>query len=293
MSQGVTIKGKTADGRNVEVRVDNDGYLILGGSGGGLTDDELRASPVVVRESGVTSTVNATDDPLGVGGTFVGEWEDVTNYDYLELTIFTDVDSEVNGALLALSMDGGTTTHKYIPQTILGGYGAFTFVVPVTSFNAYKIIYTNGGVAQTVFKTRIEMKTGANPIPLAPLGAVLNPTLSGAVVRLSSDTYQSDGDTATSSGDNSIIIPDASKRIRLYYIMLNADGSNTTDVTVTVKFGAGGDPKYKLSLRKGAIFARNIGAGRRYIEGGVGEALVFSLSTAVNGLHWSVEYEQV
>ena len=34
MSQGVTIKGKTSSGHNLEVRVDDNGYLVVSSSGG-------------------------------------------------------------------------------------------------------------------------------------------------------------------------------------------------------------------------------------------------------------------
>jgi len=76
MSQGATIKGKTVDGLNVELSVDAQGRLILapesvggGGSGSGLTDTELRATPVPVTDANLSSVIKA-EDSLSVSGDF-------------------------------------------------------------------------------------------------------------------------------------------------------------------------------------------------------------------------------
>lgn len=89
----------------------------------------------------------------------------------------------------------------------------------------------------------------------------------------------------SSSGDNSIVaITDTPK---LYYISLSADGANTADVAATVKIGT--SEKYKVSLKAGAIWARNIGAGRWYVTGSAGEDIIVNLSAAQT-VHVSVEY---
>ena len=98
--------------------------------------------------------------------------------------------------------------------------------------------------------------------------------------------------TAGSSGDNTIYTPATGKAVGLQYICLSADGANTADVTATVKFGAGGAAKYKLSLKPGAIWARNIGARMRWLAGAVDEALIVNLS-AVQNVHVSAEVEDV
>ncbi len=92
-------------------------------------------------------------------------------------------------------------------------------------------------------------------------------------------------------GVNHVHIPFADNRIRLAYIALSADGANTADVTVTIKFGAD-SPLYKFSLKPGCILARNIGAGRHRIQGQIGEALVATLSAAQT-VHVSIEFEEV
>ena len=90
---------------------------------------------------------------------------------------------------------------------------------------------------------------------------------------------------ASSSGDNTIVsitnIP------KLYYICLSANGANSADVTAIVKIGA--TTKYKVSLKAGAIWARNIGAEKRYVTGIAGDDIIVNLSAAQT-VHVSVEY---
>lgn len=89
----------------------------------------------------------------------------------------------------------------------------------------------------------------------------------------------------SSSGDNTIVA--ITNTPKLYYVSLSADGSNGADVTATVKVGA--SSKYKVSLKAGAIWARNIGAGRWYVTGSAGEDIIVNLSAAQT-VHVSVEY---
>jgi len=93
---------------------------------------------------------------------------------------------------------------------------------------------------------------------------------------------------ATASGDTTIV--SITNSPRLYYISLSANGANSADVTAIVKIGA--TNKYKVSLKAGAIWARNIGAGNSYVTGASGEDIVVNLSAAQT-VHVSVEYADV
>lgn len=90
---------------------------------------------------------------------------------------------------------------------------------------------------------------------------------------------------ASSSGDNTIV--SITNTPKLYYVCLSANGANSADVTAIVKIGA--TTKYKVSLKAGAIWARNIGAEKRYVSGSVGEDIIVNLSAAQT-VHVSVEY---
>jgi len=106
------------------------------------------------------------------------------------------------------------------------------------------------------------------------------------------DTYNVATLTSSSSGNATIITPSGSNHVRVHYVMMNADGANTADVTAAVRFAAAGVLLYKTSLKAGSIFARNVGAGRRYIGGAAGEALILNLSAA-QAVNVTVEYEEV
>lgn len=93
---------------------------------------------------------------------------------------------------------------------------------------------------------------------------------------------------ASSSGDNTIV--SITNTPKLYYICLSANGANSADVTAIVKIGS--TTKYKVSLKAGAIWARNIGAEKRYVTGGAGEDIIVNLS-ATQTVHVSVEYADV
>ena len=90
---------------------------------------------------------------------------------------------------------------------------------------------------------------------------------------------------ASSSGDNTIV--SITNTPKLYYVCLSANGANSADVTAIVKIGA--TTKYKVSLKAGAIWARNIGAEKRYVTGSAGEDIIVNLSAAET-VHVSVEY---
>jgi hypothetical protein len=116
-------------------------------------------------------------------------------------------------------------------------------------------------------------------------------TIDGTVT-VSSESLSPTASSASSSGDNTIFTPGGGQSSRVYYLALSADGGNSADVTAIVKFGAGGSAKYKVSLKPGSMFARNIGAGKRYMQGAANEALIVNLSAAQT-VHVSVEAESV
>lgn len=89
----------------------------------------------------------------------------------------------------------------------------------------------------------------------------------------------------TTSGDTTLV--SITGKPQLFYISLSANGANSADVTVTVKIGT--SEKYKVSLKPGSIWARNVGAGRSFITGATGENIIINLS-ASQTVHASIEY---
>lgn len=127
--------------------------------------------------------------------------------------------------------------------------------------------------------------TSAKPLTL--IGDALKVTAGGTA----GETYPAGSSTVTVSGNTTVLTPTSGKAVRLYYICLSARTVNSDGVDVAVKF-VGGSDLYKVSLLPGAIWARNIGAGRFYIQGGVDVALQLNLS-AGQAILASFEYEFV
>jgi len=96
--------------------------------------------------------------------------------------------------------------------------------------------------------------------------------------------------TYNTPGDNVVHTPASGKYIVLQYLCLSADGQNSTPVLVAISW-EGGAQIYKISLVPGAIWARNIGAGRRVVTGDVGQALKINLSAA-QSVHYNEESEE-
>jgi hypothetical protein len=95
--------------------------------------------------------------------------------------------------------------------------------------------------------------------------------------------------TASGAGDATILTPPGGQSVRLFYLCLGSPGGNTGAQTVTARFGANA-PIYTIPLVPGAIWARNIGAGRFYQQGqAVNESLTLNLSTG-EAVCWSAEY---
>lgn len=91
---------------------------------------------------------------------------------------------------------------------------------------------------------------------------------------------------ANQSGDNVIVA--ITNTPKLYYFSISANGANDADVTAILKIGS--SVKYKVSLKPGSIFARNISAEKRYVGGADGGDIIVNLS-APQTVHVSVEYE--
>lgn len=126
-------------------------------------------------------------------------------------------------------------------------------------------------------------------LPVGTSGVAINPATEEKqdtiVTALGESAITATSVDASSSGDNTIV--SITNTPKLYYVCLSANGANSADVTAIVKIGA--TTKYKVSLKAGAIWARNIGAEKRYVTGSAGEDIIVNLSAAQT-VHVSVEY---
>jgi hypothetical protein len=108
---------------------------------------------------GVIDANNTTDIPLGIGGTFIGAWTDLKDYNSINLGVFSDVASATDGLRIEYSYDGITVHHFHL-WTFLGGANGVGYQLS-TEFRYFRINYTNGAVAQTTFKLMSNLKPTA------------------------------------------------------------------------------------------------------------------------------------
>lgn len=132
-----------------------------GGGGGSVNISEVGGTaigtevPVLAR--GRVSTANATTTPLGANATFTGGWEQVVDFSTLTVTVFANVASATGGMKFEWSSDG-TNIDEIEAVTISAAHPGRAM-----SFNVrgryFRIVYTNGGTAQTTFRLGTVFRT--------------------------------------------------------------------------------------------------------------------------------------
>lgn len=99
---------------------------------------------------------NSTATPLGIGATFTGEWVDITEYGIIYVNTYSDVASATDGLLVEQSSDGVNADHDDV--FTIGAGSAKNFAInPYAKY--YRVVYTNGTVAQTTFRLQSKLNT--------------------------------------------------------------------------------------------------------------------------------------
>ena len=100
--------------------------------------------------------------------------------------------------------------------------------------------------------------------------------------------YQISSGSISTSGDNVALTPPTGLKPQIFYLAMSADGTNTAPVTVTLRFTSG-TALYTVSLVPGAIFSRNIGAGKFSAHGAPDDQVIVNLSSG-QLVNWNLEY---
>ena len=97
---------------------------------------------------------NSTTSTLGAGATFTGTGTDVLNYTSVTILLSTDQDSASNGMQFQFSSDNSNwdESHDFTYDHSEDG-SARRFQFPVNA-RYFRVVYTNGGVAQTHFRVQ-------------------------------------------------------------------------------------------------------------------------------------------
>lgn len=101
------------------------------------------------------STLNSSIIPLGVGAIFTGTFEEVLNFAHLTIQVFADQVSAIDGLVIQWSSNG-TDIDDDDEFTIPASNGKVYTFGPQAKF--FRIKYTNGSVAQTVFRLHVVKK---------------------------------------------------------------------------------------------------------------------------------------
>lgn len=103
----------------------------------------------ILKNRGTISTNNSTTTPLGIGEVFTGVADNVLDYGEVNILVKTDQDSAVGGLSIEFSPDG-TNWDEKIPVNITAGRAeSYGFG---NRADYFRIVYTNGGVAQGYFR---------------------------------------------------------------------------------------------------------------------------------------------
>jgi hypothetical protein len=122
------------------------------------TADEVVINWALIEKSNPThshlkhlDTLNSTTQTLGVDASWTGSWVNTKNFVQAIVDVVTDKDSATDGLEIQLSNDGLTIvhTHKF---SILANSPDGHHYPSETELLFYRLKYTNGGEAQTVFK---------------------------------------------------------------------------------------------------------------------------------------------
>jgi hypothetical protein len=113
----------------------------------------------VLQTDGFLDTGNCTTTTLGSGGVFTGTWKEVTNWNSVQVGVYSDKASATNGLNIQFSYDGTTVHHNHY-YTYAGASSGIGYAFAL-EFRYFRIVYTNTTSAQTVFKLQSVLKAGA------------------------------------------------------------------------------------------------------------------------------------
>jgi len=112
---------------------------------------------IVAIAPGHSSTKNSTEALLLADAVFTGDWEDITNFGVIIVSMLSDVASATDGLKVEFSTDG--TVPGIISDDVYtvsaGAKKTFSFQA-ATMF--YRVVYTNGGTNQASFQLQTVLK---------------------------------------------------------------------------------------------------------------------------------------
>lgn len=215
-------------------------------------------SAVVTRFDGVVSTANSSTTALGASMAFTGTGEDISDYAHVGVFVFADQDSAIDGLSLEYSTNNTNwdDTDKY---TIVASSGRFISVPAEAQF--FRVVYTNGGTAQAVFRLQTiykytRSKPSSHRIADSELTSPENDAELVLAIPAGIPQVKFQRVNATADGDNVIIAAVAGKKIRVlsYVVTVTVAGTMTMqDTQATPAIHA----QFSLAAQGGASYPGN------------------------------------
>ena len=158
----------------------------------GSSSAQTLRSTLALDQIAKVSSINSTTALLGVSGTFVGAWEDVTYYGGFTITVKSDVASAIDGFKVEWSDSVQTLIRSEVASVTANKLRAFSLAHRGKFF---RVTYINGTVAQTSFTIETIHKLVTPGMITKPLKTVVNGDnfaqlmQSAVMVRLANDDY--------------------------------------------------------------------------------------------------------
>lgn len=249
------------DGTNVQViSTDATGALNINKISGAISLPTGAATEYTLNQLATSQlgTINSSPTPsnLAANANFTSSWISTFYYGCLEVSIFSDVSSAIDGVKLEFSHDA-ISLHKYYTYTYTGGAGESYLVNP--EFKYFRINYTNGSSAQTSFKIAIISRAQTK---FPSLKRVSSSTTNETQALITKSVIT--GESSSSPGSFVNVKVNSSGALKSDVtgtVAATQSGTwNVTDVSGTVSLPTGASTEATLSSLNGKVTACNTGA---------------------------------
>jgi len=144
------------------------------------TEETLQIVRDNIKDIGEISTGNSTTTPLGIGGVFTGTAVDTIDFVTINIVAYSNVASATDGLSIQFSTDG--TNWDLIETHTVSAATIHTQLFRAKG-RYFRIVYTNGGIAQTTFRLATLLKRVAVSMTFERLDHHLEDSNDGALVR--------------------------------------------------------------------------------------------------------------
>lgn len=156
-----------------------EGTNVLGTSSHPIRTDPTGTTAQPITQTGTVLSANSSSTPLAGSASFTGTGTDVTGYGSIAVVVFTD---QV-GTLNVEFSTNNTNWDTIIPYSIAANTASHAVIGPAAQF--FRIVYTNGSSAQSVFRLQTIGRPVTQFAPTVPISSTLDPAGDALVVKAS------------------------------------------------------------------------------------------------------------